>query len=170
MNLFDCINFSLIGGCSFFCVIMGFKKKTFKKLAYIYSTILAFFAVVKCNVFLLPEIKVTYVSNTLLGEYTEKIYSAIYTLLGTIIMTIALHILIKNIFRVVDRKFDRDIYAEVMDRIRGAVDGLFELCTVGIFSTYRINGVIETSAPKIIHTNFSIPSNADMYRLGRNLN
>ena len=88
MSLFDYTNLILIGGCTVFCIVKGFKKKIFKGLAFIYAGVFACFVTSsKYNGLLLSDIDIIGFENDLFGKvWTEKINSAIVTVLGTIIM------------------------------------------------------------------------------------
>lgn len=172
MSLFDYTNLIIVGGCAVFCIVKGFKKKIFKKLAFVYAVVFAcFIANSKYNVLLLSNVDIIGLENKLFGDvWTEKINNAIVTVLGTIIMTVAFHILFKQIFRVVEGNFDNDIYTEVMDRIRGALDGLFVFYSIGMCSDTDRVVVAQTNSIKIVQTRFLLPEKVNIYRLSRNLN
>ena len=171
MKLLDYINLILIGGCALFCVVKGFKKKSFKKLAFIYAVVLACFVARSYSGLLLVDVDIIHLESELFGEaWTEKINSAIVIVLGTIIMTVELHIMLKLIFRVVDGNMDKDIYTVVMDRLRGAVDGLFIFDSISQHLMTSNVVLAQTHSIKITHTRFLLPEKINIYRLVRNLN
>ncbi len=172
MHILDCVNMTLIGGAAVFCVIKGFKKNIFKTLAFVYAVVFAGFVTTKCNGLVLSNIDIISLENKLIGAvWTEKINSAFTTALGTIIMTVTLHIMLKQIFRVVDGRFDSDIYTEITDRLRGAVDGLFvfySLCMISLVPQAAM--LAQNNSIKVTQIRFMLPEQINIHRQVRNLN
>ena len=171
MDFIYLINLTLIGACVIFCVYRGFKCKMFKSLSFAYTCVLAGCLGSRYGKLLFPNIDVLNIENKLLEKnLTEKINSTVVSLLGTLILIISLDILLKQIFKVVDGRWERSLYVEILDRLRGAVDGLFVLYKIGNIS---IDSNIEISRKITVEClldKFVLRKNTDIHKLVRNLN
>lgn len=171
MDIIFLVNLALVGICVIFCVYKGFKSKIFKSLSFAYICVFATCIGSKYSKLLLPNFNVIDIENNLLEKsLTEKINSTIVTLVGTIILIISLNIMLKQIFKIVDGRLEKSLYMEIMDRIRGAVDGLFVLYKIGNIS---LDSNIEITSELNIQTvpdNSVLRKNTDMYKWIGNLN
>ena len=164
-------NLALIGVCVVFCVYKGFNNRIFKSLSFAYICILACCLGSKYGKLLIPDIDFIDIENKLMERHiTEKINSAIVSALGTIILIISLNILLKQIFKVVDGRLEKTLYVEIMDRICGAVDGLFVLYEIGSISIESKIEVSEESTADVVPEDFVFHKSTDIYELVRNLN
>ena len=171
MTLVDHINLALIGFAVIICVVKGFKSRIFKTFASISSVFLACFIGIKYNGFVLSDVDVISIENKIFGEtWTEKINNAICTVLGTIIMTVLLHITLKQIFKVVDGNFENDIYTQIRDRLRGAIDGLFVFGHENVSCIFLCGGLFQIKCSKVTQTKNLLPEKIDIYKLARILN
>lgn len=171
MTLIDHVNLALIGFAVIICVVKGFKNRIFKTFASIASVVLACFIGIKYNGFVLSDVDIIGIENKIFGEiWTEKINNAICTVLGTIIMTVLLHITLKQMFKVVDGNFEKDIYTQVRDRLRGAIDGLFVFGHENITYISPCLVLFQIKCSKITQTKNLLPEKIDIYKLARILN
>lgn len=171
MDIIYFINLALVGLCVVFCVYKGFKSKLFKSLSFAYICVLAGCLGSKYSGLLLPNIDFVDLENNIFGKsLTEKINSAAVNLLGTIILVISLNIMLKQIFKVVDGRLEKSLYVEIMDRIRGAVDGLFVLYKIGNISIDSNTMVYTEITARFLPDKFIFRKNTDIHKLVRNLN
>ncbi len=172
MDIIYLTNLALVGICAVSCVNSEFKRTIFKAISFAYTSLFLVCVASKCNKLLLPDFNSIDVDGNLLEKSViEKINSTVITLVGTIILIISLNIMLKQMFKIVDGRFERSIYVEIMDRIRGAVDGLFVLYKIGNIS---LDSHIENPPCEItvrnLHDEFIVRKNIDIYKLVRNLN
>lgn len=172
MNIICLTNLALVGICVVFCVNSKLKKTIFKAFSFAYTSLFLVCIGNKCSKLLLPNFNSIDVDSKLLEKSViEKINSTVVTLVGTIILIISLNIMLKQMFRIVDGRLEKSLYVEIMDRIRGAVDGLFVLYKIGNVS---LESHIEIPPCEItvrnLHEEFIVRKNIDIYKLVRNLN
>ncbi len=120
MNILDFICIAIMGASIVICSIKGLKKLVFKVSAFIIATIMAKLLGNKFGNLLLSK-----VIDFDVGALSDKFNDTIISVLGTLIVFLLLFIILKMLFRIVEGKMERSIQSIIVDRLLGALTGLF---------------------------------------------
>ncbi len=169
MNILDIICLVIIAASVIICTLNGLKKIIFKICSFFLAMLLAKFLGFKFGNFILPEaIK----DNQLFGaELSEKINDSIASVVGTIIILVVSFIILRLIFKVIEFKLGSNLQSIVINRLLGALVGLFAGVAVVLAFTEVVNIVASVAA--FINQGdvfFDAIDNSVIFRFFRNLN
>ena len=170
MNILDWISLMLIGAFVVFCVFKGLKRLSFRLCAFIVAMLMAKLSGHYLGDFLLSDI--IQIESGLFGEkLTEKINDVLVSLLGTLILFIWLSVLLKRIFAIVEDRMERSYRVAFIDKIWGALTGIFDGMAFAFVFT-EIVTIVDRAAFKRKQElcGFIDGNNRIIYKLARILN
>ena len=170
MNILDWISLAIIGISVVICAMKGLKKVIFRVCAFAVAAIMAKLLGARLGNFLLSDI-ITFDKSKLDADASEKIYNTLISTLGTLIVFLTLFFILKKIFRVVEGKMGRSLQSIVIDRLCGALVGLFLGVAFVFVFTETVSIVFATiSLIKRDTQIYLYIDNSIIFKLFRNLN
>ena len=170
MNILDWICLAIIGAAVVVCSIKGLRKIFFKISAFVLSILIAEFIGSRIGYFLLSDL-IHINLPTLDSDVTEKISNTIISTLGTLIVFLLLFFILKKIFAIVEGRLERKLHSVIVDRILGALTGLFfGVAFVFVFTEVVVIIFTAISAIKRDIEVFKYVDNSIIFKFFRNLN
>ena len=144
MNVLDILSLVFILASVAICTLKGLKKIVFKICSFFLAMLLAKLLGFKVGELVIPELVK---DNKLFGsEMAKKINDSIASVVGTIIIFLASFIILRLIFKVVEFKLGSSMQSIVINRLLGALVGLFAGVAVVLVFTEVVNIVASVAA------------------------
>ncbi len=143
MNALDILCLVIISASIVICTLKGLKKIIFKVCAFFLAMLLAKLFGFKVGDLVIPELVK---DNKLFGsEMAEKIDDSIASVVGTIIIFIVSFVILRLIFKIVEFKLGSSMQSIVINRLLGALVGLFAGVAVVLAFTEVVNIIASVS-------------------------
>lgn len=166
MNIFDSVCVILIIASVIVCTVKGYKKVVFKAAAFAIAMFAAKLTGSVFGNFLLSD-----VIKVKINLISDSVSDAIVTGIGTALMFVFLFILLRLIFKIVEGKMEKSLQSIVLDRLCGALAGLFIGVAVAFAFTEIVSIVlVVVSSLTRSHDIFDFVDNSVIFKLFRNLN
>ena len=144
MNALDILCLVIISASIVICTLKGLKKIIFKVCAFFLAMLLAKLFGFKVGDLVIPELVK---DNKLFGsEMAKKINDSIASVVGTIIIFIVSFVILRLIFKIVEFKLGSSMQSIVINRLLGALVGLFAGVAVVLLFTEVVNIIASVSA------------------------